>query len=106
MLKHTPGPWTIDDLSLPSQKFVRIGDNVAHIPQRSKGKYYALNQLDKETQANARLIAKAPDLFSKLHEAISDWPEFDEDEPVEGSDLVEWFGYYRWQIKKLIGDLL
>lgn len=29
-----------------------------------------------------------------VQQAIDDWPEFDTDEEVNGSDLVEWFGLW------------
>ncbi len=35
-----------------------------------------------------------------LQDAIDAWPQFDTDEPVNGGDLVEWFGEWREQAKK------
>ncbi len=35
-----------------------------------------------------------------LQDAIDAWPQFDADEPVNGGDLVEWFGEWRQQVKK------
>lgn len=38
----------------------------------------------------------APDMLAALRKAIDDWPTWDDqDEPVNGGDLVEWFGNWR-----------
>ncbi len=40
-----------------------------------------------------------------LVEAVDAWPEFDDpDEPVNGGDLVEWFGEWRKRAKKVIRE--
>ena len=44
-------------------------------------------------------------LAAHLAEAVTAWPEFDTDEPVNGPDLVEWFGQYREQAKILRGKI-
>ena len=44
-------------------------------------------------------------LAAHLAEAVTAWPEFDTDEPVNGQDLVEWFGQYREQAKILRGKI-
>ena len=60
--EHTPGPWGIEDMPLPSRKLVRIG-NICEVPQPDRrAKHYSITQLDKETQANISLIAAAPEL--------------------------------------------
>ena len=56
---HTPGPWTVDDISIHGPD----GWNVANAACRSR---------TSETQeANARLIAAAPDLLDALRSAAS-----------------------------------
>ena len=37
-----------------------------------------------------------------LQKALDDWPEFDTDEPVDGADLVEWFGKFREECKEAL----
>lgn len=64
--QHTPGPWKINDMSLPSNGFITIGP--AKIIPKNKGKKYAIIQCDPETIANAELIASAPDLLRERDE--------------------------------------
>ena len=68
---HTKLPWTIDDMPLPSRKFIRIGNDVAHIPVKG-GKYYSIKQVDKETQANAKFIVRACNSHYDLLEACKE----------------------------------
>jgi len=64
---HTPGPWTLvehdrDFFVLPD------GDDngcITEIPNRGNGRNYD------ENQANARLIASAPDLLLLLKQAVA-----------------------------------
>ena len=37
-----------------------------------------------------------------LQSIVSDWPEFDGDESVNGGDMVEWFGEFRQRVKKYL----
>ena len=37
-----------------------------------------------------------------LQVAIDAWPQFDTDEPVNGGDLVDWFGEWRQQVKEAL----
>lgn len=59
-----------------------------------------------------RIREKANDLECLLAQAVEDWPQFDtasaplapgcvaeEAEPVNGGDLVEWFGEWRARVK-------
>jgi len=63
MNKHTPGPWSVDD---PHQ-----------IWAESAGEYVAITRVEdwetiprEQAEANARLIATAPDLLEALNELI------------------------------------
>ncbi len=74
MSGHTPGPWRIDDMSLPARKFVRIEPEICQINQKQRrDKYYGLKQLDEETRANANLIAAAPELLEALKNLVNDF---------------------------------
>lgn len=44
--------------------------------------------------ADAALFVASPAMLAALKKAIEDWPQFEEgnDEPVNGGDMVEWFG--------------
>ena len=66
MNNFTEGPWRINDMTLPSRKFINIGHDIAPVPVKNEGKYYAISQVDGETRANAHLIAAAPELLEAL----------------------------------------
>jgi len=68
--KHTPGPWHINDMTLPSRRYVTIGNNIAHVLHNSRGKIYSIKQMEPEQAANARLIAAAPELLEALREML------------------------------------
>jgi len=38
-----------------------------------------------------------------LEYALDSWPQFDTDEPVNGGDLVDWFGEWRIHVKQCLG---
>ena len=68
MSKHTPGPWTVRYAGTA----VVYGDQqIAIIPTRVDG-------YDAEQQANARLIAAAPEMLRVLHALVGAPPEFGE----------------------------
>lgn len=61
-MKHTPGPWKWDQPSV----FNAAGIPIAHI----------FNHLDpKEKEANAQLIASAPDLLEALKSVLDELPQ-------------------------------
>ena len=37
-----------------------------------------------------------------LQNAIDAWPQFETDEPVNGGDLVDWFGEWLLNVKKFL----
>ena len=96
MSKHTPGPWfavgaqvEIEDDSVP--------DICTCDPQVMRQSH--LDWHPRTAEANARLIAAAPDLLEALEEALEDW---DNDEP----DFVrlEWADKARAAIAKAKGE--
>lgn len=62
MSKHTPGPWTVGTADAPSR-----GPRRESLDELSRGQYnvFPLPE-DDEVQANARLIAAAPELLEAL----------------------------------------
>jgi len=63
--------WNIQDMPLPARGFIRIEDSnsneVARIYKPNvQAKYYGIKQLPEVTQANARLISAAPDMYEAL----------------------------------------
>jgi len=71
MSKHTPGPWSIGE----HQKIISTGWSI-RIPSDGSAIAYVLGERNPELQANARLIAAAPDLLAALQELLH-MPEFD-----------------------------
>jgi hypothetical protein len=56
-----------------------------------------------ETEAYVALLARSPGMKRLLDEALAFEAEaFDEDEPVSGADLVEWFSGWRGRVRKLL----
>jgi hypothetical protein len=77
MSKHTPGPWSVDD---PHQ-----------IWAESAGEYVAITRVEdwdtiprEQAEANARLIAAAPELLEALKAMLTNW----EEAPAYGSDAA------------------
>jgi hypothetical protein len=63
--KHTPGPWTITRKHTPpifDRGCIAIGPDIAAIQ---------VPELDTASEANARLIAAAPDLLAALARAVA-----------------------------------
>ena len=74
---HTPGPWEL--------KYEKTGRTIDAVIKMGKAAIYftrGIGQTFEEQQANARLIASAPDLLSALEEMISvfqDHEQYDEE---------------------------
>ena len=66
MSKHTPGPWLYDDESEVISTDARLEGSKAEIAEVVTSYY---GPFAAEQQANARLIAAAPDLLEALREA-------------------------------------
>lgn len=66
--KHTPGPWTIDERDYAGVKWDAIIRNRDNDPVACVGMAgYAQNT----SEANARLIAAAPDMLEELRDALA-----------------------------------
>jgi hypothetical protein len=61
--KHTPGPWVVSGFSIHTKSGRPIVNSLWHPPQPPKG---AGEELQVESDANARLIAAAPHLLAIL----------------------------------------
>ena len=88
MNKHTPGPWSVGGPT----GFV----NQVYI-EPAIGAVYGSGD---EAQANAHLIAAAPELLEALQEALEDWDDdhFDEEYPYR----AEWAEKARAAIAKAL----
>ena len=56
-----------------------------------------------ETEAYVALLARSPGMKRLLDEAVAFEAEaFDEDEPVSGADLAQWFAEWRGRVRTLL----
>jgi hypothetical protein len=62
---HTPGPWCVGDLDQHGQRIVRQ----EHI-EIATCWHHSVGSIEQEMEANARLIAAAPDLLAALSELL------------------------------------
>ena len=65
---HTPGPWTIE-----SSVNSNYGCEVHSVAAKVKAKRVVCRLGGPDRNANARLIAAAPDLLSALQEVMFEW---------------------------------
>lgn len=87
--KHTPGPWRVGQ-NLD-------GETAVFCKRRGKdgcicyGLYDENNEPSlKELEANAALIAAAPELLEALKALVQGLPEMETDESMSGGDVVEY----------------
>ena len=68
--KFTPGPWIYDVRLMDHADHLNVWEQngIGHIAAVSKGL-----TPDPSAEANTRLIASAPDLYSSLREVLDDW---------------------------------
>lgn len=93
---HTPGPWHTD--SLDQVRSAR-GIVIARLERRERHEYMDFQ----EQAANARLCAAAPELLATLNTALAyAAARFAGDQPVSGSDLVDWFAQWRQHARSVV----
>ena len=107
-MAHTPGNWTIDHESIgpPGEPVALLCDmtapNVATVVDWPRRDAEAVD--DTENEANARLIAAAPELLADL-EALLFYDTFEEAEPVLGTREHEVVSAARAAIAKAKGEV-
>jgi hypothetical protein len=81
-VKHTPGPWTVDEIDVGRTAHILGG--VSNFCAEIVATVALEGQ---ESQANARLIAAAPDLLEALRRALwcLDHEQYDQDDPYYGA---------------------
>lgn len=92
---HTPGPWALS----------KVGNNYDQWMIYAENDPRGATIATIEGKGNAQIIAAAPllpDMAAALRDCLGDWPEFDDDQPVSGADLVEWFGSYRNRVRRIL----
>jgi hypothetical protein len=79
--KHTPGPWNVDIVVRPDWDSDPLGQyEVQPAAEKLTVRYWdaadespELDAVHAENQANARLIAAAPELLQALTEIVAEW---------------------------------
>ncbi|WP_373092961.1 hypothetical protein [Zhongshania sp.] len=70
--KFTKGPWEVDPLGSDWLGSVFTHDGSIQVAQAQQVKPYCLDIKQEERQANAHLIAAAPELYAMLAEIVDD----------------------------------
>jgi hypothetical protein len=107
MAEHTPGPWVIDHTLCGEKVPIRARWNGGQITVAYAGNGYRmlLPKRKREVEANARLIAAAPDLLAAAEMFVA----WDTDEgrrtPAEMRDLLQRAAYrLRYAVAKAKGE--
>jgi hypothetical protein len=69
--KHTPGPWEASYLDKSGQRVVK-GEHI----EICTCWHHSVGSIEKEMEANAYLIAAAPDLYAALRQLLATRPAF------------------------------
>ena len=99
--KHSQAPWTVHGTMV-------FGGNKPDVGAYAVAQTFLTDERneplcsDREQEANASLIAAAPDMDALLREALDAWPQFDTDDDVNGGDMVDWFGQWRVRVKEAL----
>lgn len=97
MSKHTPGPW-----HCPKES-ISVFAHVADAAKRKKIADMSSATPVEEQQANAQLIAKAPDMYALLKDAVDTfWPAIEGDDDINGADAVDWVVDFVTQAREVI----
>lgn len=83
----TPGPWAVDYLDKNGQRVVR-GEHI----EIATCWHHSVGSIEQEMEANARLIAAAPELLDALHDAEGHLEEMRKDHkwhPVEHCPVLD-----------------
>jgi hypothetical protein len=101
MSTHTPGPWVefnaidSDGNSLPC--VIATAGNICIVEQWATGGC-------EESQANARLIAAAPDMLAALEMAVGRWDKYGPPECMYGAGDGRMIGQMKAAIAKAKGE--
>jgi hypothetical protein len=74
--KHTPGPWEVEDITSQGAMVYRRIKTSKDEPVGSVSAYKLSKKRDAEAEANARLIAAAPELLEALEMMIADFGDY------------------------------
>ena len=68
-MPHTPGPWVVDDAN-PELVAQLVEGIYEYVASTAIGNFCSTERSGKEEEANARLIAAAPDLLEACKKAL------------------------------------
>lgn len=85
MNKHTPGPWAINEITRQYSGKLEIQSGDTHIASVTVGK----KGITPEQEANAKLIAAAPELFDALERCLSYLADLNGSEWIKGDGAGE-----------------
>jgi hypothetical protein len=91
MSKHTPGPWISDDVGPSDIRRYVVANSSSSAGFRVIAELYLSDTWDdfrKEAEANARLIASAPDLLEALEMALDELMDAGFSADISGSKPV------------------
>jgi len=91
--KHTPGPWRVEDV------FFIFGPD-----QHQTADSRTWSRTPEEDEANARLIAAAPELLEALQEALVLFEGYDENDFIFLHDVGDFLKRVQMLIKKATGE--
>jgi len=80
MGKHTPSPWEVGQLDHAGQRIVR-GKHI----EICTCWHHSVRSIEQEMEANARLIAAAPDILGELKRMVEHFEVFASDHSMEAS---------------------
>ena len=114
-MSYTKGPWILESVKTQSGICHKIGPFPPPRGDDSKGKRHAclyadypssFNPADQELEANARLIAAAPELLEALIDIADDYSErFDMDSPSTNPGMKQVVAAARAAIAKAKGEV-
>ena len=95
-VKHTPGEWAEEYCGKDTIKIFKTSDKRRVATVNVKASSVLLDE------ANAKLIAAAPELLETLQQ-VNDWKEeMESDEPLDRADLADWFPQFYENIQAAI----
>lgn len=76
-----------------------------HASTNGHASNHQTQDLGQDMQAIRPYIKAIPEFLRLLQAPIQDWPEFEDDSPVSGGDLVDYFAHWRQHAKSLLHSM-
>ena len=106
MAEHTPGPWKVGSKAR-MKPYVEGADGmfVASCGGNAPGKGNYDTATWRRREANARLIAAAPDLLEALKRLLSRLAEFEADANMDAQTFREWAGHVEPAVRNALAAI-